>query len=241
MGLFVSPRRVSFGPLEAIEFPASSEAPVVVCLHGYGADCSDLAFLGGEMRLGGPARWLFPNAPLQLSPYGGRAWFPIDEEALLRVQVEDSPIELSKAAPAGLDSARAALLEFLSEAKVRWENLILGGFSQGAMLSLDAALAAPKPPKGLFLLSGTLVDEPALRAKAASLGGQRFFQSHGRQDPLLSYAGAQHLNELLLAAGWKGELFSFDGGHSLPPEALQALRKYLTDSIENTASKEDPS
>ncbi|MEK9145892.1 MAG: esterase [Elusimicrobiota bacterium] len=232
---------MSFGPLEAIEFPASSEAPVIVCLHGYGADCSDLAFLGGEMRLGDPVRWLFPNGPLQLSPYGGRAWFPIDEEALLRVQVEDSPIELSKAAPAGLDSARTALLEFLTEAKVGWENLILGGFSQGAMLSLEAALAAPKPPKGLFLLSGTLVDEPALRAKAASLGGQSFFQSHGRQDPLLSYACAERLYAVLKESGWKGELFSFNGGHALPADALEALRRYLTDSIEDTGSKEDSS
>lgn len=239
--MFVPARRVRFGPLEAIEFPASEEAPVIVCLHGYGADCSDLALLGSELRLNGPARWLFPNGPLRLTSFDGRAWFHIDEEALLRAQTEGASIELSKAAPEGLDSAKTALLEFLSEAKVRWENLILGGFSQGAMLSLETALTSADRPKGLFLLSGTLVDEPALRARAARLSGQRFFQSHGRQDPLLSYASAERLNAVLQEAGWKGGLFSFNGGHALPADALQALRQYLTDSIEDTGSKEDSS
>ena len=76
---------------------------------------------------------------------------------------------------------------------------------------------------------------PALRST------EGFWSASAAVDPLGSARKILAWRSTLVAAGWKGELFSFDGGHSLPPEALQALRKYLTDSIENTASKEDPS
>src|SRR5687768_15305080 len=114
MPSLAQPRRGTIGGLGVIEFPATEGAPVVVCFHGYGADAADLAPLAMELDLPGPARWVFPDAPLELG-FGGKAWFPIDERRLEAAQVEGKPIDLAGRRPAGLDEAAAAARELLKD------------------------------------------------------------------------------------------------------------------------------
>lgn len=222
----VQPRLRRFGPLEAVEFPASEEAPVVVCMHGYGADMRDLAGLALQLELAAPARWVFPNGPLELD-WGGRAWFPIAAERLAAYERGQGAFDLSAARPEGLDAARDAVTALIAALEVPWDRLVLGGFSQGAMLTVELALAAPEPPRGVFLLSGNLVDAESLSARAGARQGLRFFQSHGTVDPILGYEGARRLHETLTAAGWQGEFLSFDGVHAIPAEVLDGLGVFL--------------
>lgn len=232
MRILTRPRRSRLGPLEALEYAASPGSTAVVCLHGYGADASDLAPIAAELDLPGPARWVFPNAPIVMGigSFGqGRAWFPIDEARAQKAQIEGQPIDLSAERPDGFDEALASLRAFLEALEEPWERLILGGFSQGAMLALEAALGAPSAPAGLFLLSGTLADEPSLRRLAPARSGLRFFQSHGAQDPLLSHDAARRLYSLLAECGLKGRFLSFQGGHMLPREAVDGLEAYLAE------------
>ncbi|MBI5595612.1 MAG: esterase [Elusimicrobia bacterium] len=226
MKSLAQPRVVRFGPLEAVEFPASEAAPVVVCMHGYGADMRDLAAFALELDLCAPLRWYFPNGPLEL-PWGGRAWFPISADRLAAYERGEGAFDLSSIRPEGMDEARDAVLATVKDLGVPWDRLIIGGFSQGAMLSVELALAAPEPPRGVFLMSGNLVDAAGLSARAAARKGLRFFQSHGTLDPVLGYDGAVKLNAALNAAGWEGELLSFEGPHAVPREVLEGLGAYL--------------
>lgn len=223
-------RRAKYGDLDSIEVPGDNEAPVIVCLHGYGANAADLAPLAADLRLGAPARWIFPDAPLALE-YGGmsnsRAWFPIDVEEIERAQREGRHRDFAKMRPDGLDAARSAVRGLIDAAKIPWERLVLGGFSQGAMLALDVLLHETRKPRGMFLLSGNLVDEKNTRGRASRLAGLKFFQSHGTGDPLLAFSGAQALEAVLQKAGLDGALHSFDGGHALPPDVLMALGRYF--------------
>ncbi len=231
------PRRRTIGPLSAIDFAASSEAPVIVCLHGYGADAADLASLAQEVDLARPVRWIFPDAPLRMSAFmPGKAWFAIDQERMQSVQFEGKAIDLAAGRPLGLDEAVATVSEFLKALAVPVERLILGGFSQGAMVALELTLGAPRTPLGLFLMSTALVDEAALAARAAARGGMKFFQSHGSHDPLLSFDGARRLHAALVAAGWTGEKVIFDGGHGVTREVLDGLAGYL-DSLPRPEAK----
>lgn len=220
------PRVRRLGGLEAVEFPASSDALTVVCMHGYGADMRDLAGLAMELDLKGPARWVFPNGPMAL-PWGGRAWFPIAEERLAAYENGGGAFDLSGLRPEGLDAARDAVLGLVAALEVPWDRVVVGGFSQGAMLAVELALAAPASPKGAFLLSGNLVDGEATKARAAARAGLPFFQSHGTHDPILGFAGAKALNESLAAAGWKGTFVEFAGQHAIPREALDGLGAFL--------------
>jgi phospholipase/carboxylesterase len=208
------------GSLSAIEFPAEAAPLTVVLFHGYGADGADLAPLAREVAQERPLRWLFPDAPVSLeeSGMGGRAWFDIDVEALR---------DYSKALPAGMAEAREAALGFLSELGLPWESLVLGGFSQGAMLATELALSAPRAPRGLMILSGSLVDEQRWTGLAGMRKGLPFFQSHGSADPILSFHLALRLEALLRAAGLEGSLLRFEGGHSIPSEVVSGMGAFL--------------
>ena len=224
------PKRVSLGPLSAIEFEAGRDAKTLVLFHGYGADGADLAPLAPELGL--PPKWrcLFPDAPGQRHFMGmpaGRMWFPIDEEAIQRAQMSGKPVDWSKSEPKGFSDARQAAEEFLKEGGIAWDRLVLGGFSQGAILATDLALRAPKAPLGLVILSGNLVAAEEWRKLAESRRGLPFFQSHGIVDPILGYQGARRLSDLLKSAGLEGDLLSFEGGHAIPQEVLDALSAFL--------------
>lgn len=221
------PRLVRFGHLDAIEIPnPDPKALVVLCLHGYGADMRDLAPLAQELETERPIAWFFPDAP-EVLDWGGRAWFPIDVEAFEEAQRTGKPRDLSLREPDGLEWAREELQRFLAEAGIAPERLVLMGFSQGAMLSVDLALRLASPPAGVAILSGTLVDRETIAALAPKWKGLPFFQSHGSVDPILGFAQARALEKTLLEAGWKGQLQRFEGGHAIPTEVLDSLRKWL--------------
>jgi len=137
-------------------------------------------------------------------------------------------MDLSADRPAGLGEAHKAVAGFIKGLDVPWGKLILGGFSQGAMVALEAVLKAPKMPRGLFILSGNLVDEAGVKKCVAARSGLPFFQSHGRQDPILGYEGAVRLEKVLVGAGLKGSLMPFQGGHELPVEVLGRLASFLS-------------
>ncbi len=220
-------RLVHFGPLDAIEVPNSDpNALTVMCLHGYGADRRDLAPLAEELQTERPIRWLFPDAP-EVLDWGGRAWFPIDVAAFEEGQRTGTPRDLSLKEPEGLEWAREELQRFIQALGVSWENIILMGFSQGAMLAVDLALRAAAPPAGVVILSGTLVDEKTTAALAPRKKGLSFFQSHGSVDPILGFAQARALEKVLIEAGWKGQLRRFEGGHTIPAEILEGLLGWL--------------
>ena len=67
MKSLAQPRVVRLGGLEAVEFPASSEAPLIVCMHGYGADMRDLAGFALGIDLKAPARCSISGLRLNLA------------------------------------------------------------------------------------------------------------------------------------------------------------------------------
>ena len=213
--------------METIEFPAPPDAPTIVIFHGYGADGADLAPIAQEIRLPRPARWLFPDAPLPLD-WGGRAWFQIDVQSIDRAQRTGKPVDWSDSDPAALEDARSAAGDFIESLRVPWQKLILGGFSQGAMIATDLALRAPESVRGLAVLSGNLINAKHWAELAPRRKGLPFFMSHGSADPILGFQGALRLEKLLKDAGLEGSLLRFEGGHAIPPEVLDGLGAFLS-------------
>jgi phospholipase/carboxylesterase len=222
--------RRRIGPLESITYKGGPEGPTLVLFHGYGADGADLAPIAGELPLREPINAVFPDGPLSLRIDGvpsGRAWFPIDAEAIQKAQMAGKALDWSAREPEGMADARTAALEFIKALGVPWDKLILGGFSQGAILAVDLALRGPQAPLGLVILSGNLIDEKEWRRLAAGRKGLRFLQSHGIADPILGYQGARKLSELLKEAGLQGDLISFEGGHGIPVSVIEAIGKFV--------------
>lgn len=227
--------------LEAVVLQAESGAPkgALVLCHGFGAPGTDLVGLHDELMALAPSlakvRFVFPAAPLELEGgYGdSRAWWLIDFATIQRLNQgdPDSLREYRKAEPPGMDAARKKLLALVDEVArgsgLTFGQLVLGGFSQGAMLSTDVALRLEEAPRGLVVLSGTLLLEDVWRAKAKARAGLPVLQSHGRQDPLLSFDAATRLNALLTEAGLPVDFVPFVGGHTITGEVLQRLATFL--------------
>jgi phospholipase/carboxylesterase len=203
----------------------------IVLLHGWGAPGDDLVPLG-EALVAERTRVFVPAGPLPHSDFR-RAWWHLD--------AADRPVHVLRAdhpTPAALNpavlAARAAVQSLLAEIHEKHgpERILLGGFSQGAMLSVDVTLALD-PPAGVpkvervFALSGVLIADalPGLRAQR----GERApaFVSHGRQDGMLPFAAGERLQQLLASAGHAITWRPFDGEHEIPPATVRELVSFL--------------
>jgi len=208
------------------------DGPLVVLLHGFGAPGDDLVPLWRVVRAPAGARFLFPAAPLSLEAEGmpgARAWWRINLDALQRGGRRDT-----NEVPPGLVAARSAVEGVLRHVEEAWRvppsRIVLGGFSQGAMLSLDVALRRPAPLAGVALLSGSIIagDEwRALLPPSPPRPAAAVFQSHGAADPLLPFSTAEALRDLMGAAGLDVTWSPFRGAHELPPGVLDGLGEFL--------------
>jgi phospholipase/carboxylesterase len=201
-----------------------------IVLHGFGADAYDLQTISEALETRYPLHWIFPQGPLEV-PIGpgwtGRAWWSIDIEALNRAMLSGSPRDLSQTVPEGLIAARNRVFSLIAALKVPWSQIVLAGFSQGAMLATDVFLSAPETPKGLMIFSGALINKEEWKESALKHQGARFFQSHGKNDSVLSLKGAQQLETLLTQNGLSGRLLTFNGAHEIPLNVIEEAGKYL--------------
>src|SRR5262245_61911739 len=176
---------------------------------------------------------VFPAAPLEIGGLYGdsRAWWMLDLDRLQDELRRGVPRDHRDEVPDGLAAARDCVMQLLDQLVARFsiaaDRLVLGGFSQGAMLSLDVALHRPAPPAGLVLMSGTLIAEGEWQPRMASLAGVPVVLSHGRNDALLPYHVAEVLRDRLTAAGAVVQWHSFLGGHEIPRAVIDAADDLL--------------
>ncbi|MEO1113555.1 MAG: prolyl oligopeptidase family serine peptidase [Pseudomonadota bacterium] len=141
--------RVLNGP----ELLPAAGAPVrqlVVLLHGYGADGTDLIDLGRFWQALLPdAAFIAPHAPepLPFQGFGGRQWFALTER---------TPAEYRIGAEAAQPVLDKFLDEMLAELGLTDSALALFGFSQGAMMALQCGLRRKVPPAAILAYSGLL-------------------------------------------------------------------------------------
>lgn len=211
--------------------PAGTPTLTCVLLHGFGAPGDDLVPLAGALDRS--VRYVFPEAPLVLGGmYGNaRAWWLLDLAQLEDDQRRGVARDRGREVPDGLLAARAQLLAMLAALEAREaiapNRIVIGGFSQGAMLSLDVALHREVAPAGLLLMSGTLIAEALWQPRMASLAGVPVMMSHGRHDPLLPFAAAEGLRDQLTAGGAVVDWQPFAGGHEIPTVVVAAATKLL--------------
>ena len=208
------------------------DGPALLLCHGYGAPGDDLVSLSRAIDAGPGVRWFFPEAPLAIDVgmgTPGRAWWNIDMMAIQRAMMSGGRRDFSTSeTPAGMTEARSALAEcvdsLIKEQAVDPARLVVGGFSQGAMITTDLAVTRAHPYAGLVILSGALVDGARWKSALERSGKDlRVLQSHGRQDPLLPFDVAESLRNLLVASGATVEWSPFNGQHEIPMAVLDRI------------------
>lgn len=211
---------------------------LVILAHGFGAPGTDLvplaeALFESQPDLKNRVQFVFPEAPLSLEDEGvaGRAWWPLNL-AKLQSQLSSGRFEdVRRERPPGLLDARAALQGLLRDACVATgltaKDCVLGGFSQGAMVTMDAVVTNPEPVGGLVLLSGAVVNEADWKAGIATLPPLPVFQSHGRFDFVLPFLAGEWLRDMWTSQGRRVEFLAFNDGHTIPWPILTALGHFL--------------
>jgi phospholipase/carboxylesterase len=226
----------TIGPLRVRSFGGSDrrgggDGPAILLCHGFGAPGDDLCSLARVVPVSSGVRWFFPEAPLTVdfgSGMQGRAWWPIDMIRLQEAMMRGDPRVLRGETPPGMAEARSALegcIEALErDHGVARDRLVIGGFSQGGMVTTEVALHAARPFAGLVVMSGTLLCEDRWqKAGVASAPKLHALMSHGRADPLLPFGEAVALKEMLEAAGASVAWVPHNGQHEIPMIVLQRL------------------
>ncbi|HET6425789.1 MAG TPA: hypothetical protein VFG20_19015 [Planctomycetaceae bacterium] len=234
--------RVTWGGLKChlVDALPAGQSPtrLVFLAHGFGAPGTDLvplaeALFESEPALETAVRFVFPAAPLSLEAEGisGRAWWPLNL-ARLQSQLASGRFEdVRKEKPPGLPEARGMIHALIQDACTATgltpSQCILGGFSQGAMVMMDAAVSLSEAVGGLVLLSGAVVNEGVWKAGVAKLSTIPVFQSHGRYDVVLPFLAGEWLRDLWSANTPPVEFVAFNDGHTIPWPVLTALGTFL--------------
>ena len=201
--------------LDALERRAESEpAGTLVLIHGRGADENDLYplldALDPERRL----RGLTPGGPLALPP-GGRHWYRLGG--------------IPTPEPETFWPSFEALSAFLDGLQ---EPLVLGGFSQGAVMSY--ALAFGRGPTGrpaaLLPLSGFMPDVEGLEFDLTDLAGYPIAIAHGTLDPVIPVDHSRTARDVLADSGADVTYHESPVGHTIDPHFIPALRVFVADA-----------
>lgn len=239
-------RRIGELHCTVVDGPGCDEGvkAIVVLCHGFGASGRDLVPVAPELCGADSAglagvRFVFPMAPIELEAFGGydsRAWWPVD---MIRVQqlMESGELRDLRSDRPDLLETRFAEMDKLidevqSEAGLDNPRTVVGGFSQGAMLATEIALRREPQVGGLIVWSGTLLSEHSWQKHAAQRVDLPVVQTHGRFDPVMPYAGAEWLRNLLTESGQQVRFAGFDGPHTISAEGI-AMAAELIASVAN--------
>lgn len=199
------------------DYDENARYPVIVMLHGFGANMQDLAGLAPSLNSRGYV-YVCPNAPIpfELGPgMIGYGWHP----------------PRGQAAAEHYDQAETLLSAFLEQALAEFNasdgRALLLGFSQGGGMTYRMGLAQPETFAGLVALSASLPDPEALRPRLPAQRSQPVFVAHGKYDQMVSMDSARRTREFLDAEGYPLEYREYDMGHEIPAEVLRDLTPWL--------------
>lgn len=207
--------------LQAVIRPAASKPlGALVLLHGRGADEHDLAPLSDGLDPMGRLVFATPRAPI--SEGFGAHWYHL--------------VQLGVPEATTFAAARSALTTwldaFLREQGLDHAHCILGGFSQGAVMSYAYALSPAAPQvAGLLCFSGYVPQAPGFQTDPGRLQGLPIFMNHGTHDRMIPFPWGQKARETVEAAGAAVTFREFRGEHQIDGEGMRQARIWLNQRV----------
>ncbi len=209
--------------IEHLERPAAGEPEgLLVLIHGRGADERDLFplldVLDPERRLLG----VTPRGPLSLPP-GGAHWYVVHE--------------IGYPDPATFLPTYTALSDWLDGLGFAPERTVIGGFSQGAVMTYALSLGSGRPrPAASIALSGFMPTVPGFELDLeAPLPPVAI--GHGTFDSVISVAWGRRAKEALEAAGADVLYREYPLPHAVEPQFLDELAPWIASRLYVTGGR----
>ena len=201
--------------------PAGDPEGALVLFHGRGADEHDLFplldMLDPEQRLLGAT----PRGPLVLPP-GGAHWYIVR-----RVGFPDHD-----AFHATYESVAEWLDTLLGGHGIPHDRAVLGGFSQGAVMSYALGLGAGRPrPAGILALSGFIPTVDGFELELGNAAGLPVAIGHGTYDPVISVEFGRDAPDRLTAVDAEVMYRESPMPHAIDPAFLRELPAWLMRAV----------
>jgi phospholipase/carboxylesterase len=190
-------------------------------MHGRGADEHDLAPLLQALDPDGNLLGLLPRGPLALPP-GGRHWYVLRE---VGSPDRKTFVETFASLSDWLDGV-------LTENEITPARLVLGGFSQGAVMAYSLGLAAGRPrPAAILAFSGFIPRVEGFEFDLDARAGLPVSISHGNLDPIISVDFGREARARLEAAGLAVRYREDPVAHTIAPGALAQAKGVLAEAL----------
>ncbi|TNY22654.1 acyl-protein thioesterase 1 [Rhodotorula diobovata] len=212
--------------------PLGKHTASIIFAHGLGDSAAGWAPLAQALSRKpqfAHVRWVLPTAPVApVTANGGyrmTSWFDIqqiDPRAGLKAE-DDAGMLASVRTVSQLVSAEV-------DAGIPSDRVLVGGFSQGAVVSYLAGLTSERKLAGVVALSGWLGMAGKVKAMMTDHATKLpIFHGHGDADPIVEHRFGQQTVDKLRELGCKDVTFKTYSGmqHSLCEEEQEDLEQFI--------------
>lgn len=202
--------------------PLLKEKPkkLIIFLHGYGASGEDLIDLAKEFKHITPsAHFVSPNAPFTFENgfFGGYQWFSLENynPQILYPQILEANRILD-----------IFINQQLKRFALDYKDLVLVGFSQGAMMAMYNSLRNSNQNSGIIAYSGKLILPTFLGEEIKSK--PKICLVHGKEDMVLPFDNFLEAKKLLTTQQIPFEAHGLEGlGHSIDHHGIKIGKQFL--------------
>ena len=198
----------------------------VIWLHGLGADGNDFVPIVQELSLPPLGiRFVFPHAPMRPVTINGgfvmRAWYDIAYQDLVMKEDES-----------GLRQSQEMIEELIAKEQSRgvpMGRIVIAGFSQGGVISLQTGLRQPERLAGVMSLSAYLPLTPKIEKERNSANNDvPIFLGHGIADNIVPLPLGIASRDQLLKLGYDVDWHQYPMPHSVCARELDDISAWLT-------------
>lgn len=202
--------------------PDGSPRGALILNHGRGTDENDLFGLLDELDPDRSLLGVATGAPIIGLPPGGRHWYVVERVGFPHPETFARSYE----------ALSLRLDELLAEREIDWPRVVLGGFSQGAVISYAVALGSGRPsPAALLCASGFVPTVAGWRPELGDRDRLRALIHHGARDPVIGVEFGRAARDLLSGGGLEVAYLESSAGHWLPPEILPPMRATVATAL----------
>ncbi|MBK9284855.1 MAG: dienelactone hydrolase family protein [Sphingobacteriaceae bacterium] len=207
----------------------SDKTPVVILLHGYGSNESDLFEICKSFD---PKFMTFSlRGPYKSSGFDGASWYDLKRN---NNEMSHNYTEVS--------NSRNKILSFISHACKAYHldstQVFLIGFSQGAIMCYDLAFRNSNKIKGIAALSGLLLEETKKQKnKTSELLKVNYFIAHGSMDNVISIKESQDVSKYLTEIKARLTYKEYEIPHSINGSELNDINAWLRSNLKSEKKK----